>query len=154
MAAVHSTRRIIWKATDGAIGNFSPSAAVTWRGFVAFNEQAPDEPPGTYVEGSAPAMFGTWEHRGAQNPQGHLGRVVANGQGAINYTIYCQMGAGPEWIEIVDEEIRTLLDAVDAGTTGVVYATEVVVDIAAGIVPEGWAAVTFAVPAQVIDDYT
>lgn len=152
--AVHSTRRIIWNAADGAIGDFTPTAAVTWRGTVAFNEPPPEEPPGVYAEGSQPAAFMSWEQRGAQNPQGQLGGGVATGQGTLSWTIFVQMGAGPEWFEDLDEEVRTLLDAVDKDATGAVFVTEAVVDVAAGVSLEGWAAVTYSVPAHVVGDYT
>lgn len=151
--AVHSTRRIIGKASAGALEGFSPAASVTWKGILGFNQRPPEAPADVFVDGAVPAAFIAWEARGAPNSQGHLGGgIPAIGEGWISYTIFLQIGAGNEFIEDLDEEIRDLLDAV-ADSTGVVFVTEAVVDTAAFFQDDAWAAVTFLVPAQVIGDY-
>lgn len=151
--AVHSTRRIIREAVHQALVPFEPVAAVDFLFMLASNDLDPENPPSVNFDASEPTVYIVREVQGAQVPQGHLGRVPATGPGSLRYSIYVQVGAGAEFHDILDEEIRTKLDTfTDSADAFVAFATEAVVDQVRGS-SSGFYQIEYAVPVTVIGDF-
>lgn len=148
--AVHSTRRIIWEAVDKVLSAWEPTAEVNWHGMLDFNQRPPEAPADIYSDGSAPACFVMREVTGSRVPAGNIGGAAAAGQGKVSYTIHLQAGSGSAWFDTIDEEIRDQLAT--STESSVVFAPDGVADTFQGYV-EGWAAVTYEVPANVVGDF-